>query len=261
MPDVAEDAVQTEGTAPEPIPSMSFLEHLEELRRRIIYSILAVGGGFLVAWGFSDRIFTVMQQPIMEALQRHGMEERLVYLSPIEPFNMYLKIGLLGGVFLASPVVLYQVWMFISPGLYRQEKRYAVPFLFATVGLFLAGGYFGFRIAYPMALDFLIGYGEQFQPMITIGAYASMFLTVIIGMGVVFEMPVLIFFLALMRVVSARFLWNNFRYAVLGIFIISAVLTPPDVLSMMIFAGPMMGLYLLSIGVAWTVNPGKKKGA
>jgi sec-independent protein translocase protein TatC len=261
MPDVADQAAPAKVAEPEPIPSMSFLDHLEELRRRLIYSLLAVGGGFAVAWTFADRIFTVMQQPIMAALQRHGLDERLVYLSPIEPFNMYLKIGLLGGLFLASPIVLYQVWMFISPGLYRHEKRYVVPFMLATVGLFLAGGYFGFRIAYPLALEFLIGYGEQFQPMITIGAYANLFLTVIIGLGIVFEMPIFIFFLALMRVVSARFLWRNFRYAVLGIFVVSAFLTPPDVMSMMIFAGPMLALYLFSIGIAWMVYPGKKKAA
>jgi sec-independent protein translocase protein TatC len=259
MPEAQEAG--TQATQAEPMPSMGFLEHLEELRKRIIWSLAAVVAGFGVAFTYSDRIYAVMQQPILQALARHGLEERLVYLTPVEPFNVYLKIGLVGGIFLASPFVLYQVWMFISPGLYRREKRYILPFLVATVGLFLAGGYFGFRIAYPMALEFLIGYGEQFQPMITIGAYASLFLTVVLGLGLVFEMPVLIFFLALMRVVSARFLWENFRYAVLGIFIVSAFITPPDVMSMFVFAGPMLGLYLISIGIAWMVNPGKKKAA
>jgi len=242
------------------MPTMSFLDHLEELRRRIIYSLLAVSVGFIACWGYADRIFAIMQQPIMVALQRNGIAEKLVYLNPTEPFNLYLKIGFMAGLFVASPFVLYQVWLFISPGLYRHEKRYVMPFMFSTVGLFLAGGLFGYKMVYPAALDFLISYGKQFQPMITIGEYTDLFLTIIVGLGIVFEMPILVFFLSLMGMVSPGWMWRNVRYAILVIFIIAAVLTPTtDILNMCIFAGPMVALYIVSIGVAWLVHPASRR--
>jgi len=244
----------------EAMPAMSFLEHLEELRRRIIYCIVAVAVGFFACWGYADNIFSLMERPIMEALRRNGMAEKLVYLNPTEPFNLYLKIGALAGLFVASPFVLYQVWMFISPGLYRREKRYVFPFMFSTVGLFVAGGYFGYKLVYPAALDFLIGYGKQFQPMITIHEYTDLFLTVILGLGLVFELPILVFFLALMGVVSAGWMWRNVRYSILVIFVIAAILTPTtDILNMCIFAAPMIVLYLGSIGIAWFVHPKQRK--
>src|SRR3954463_13620734 len=205
---------------------MSFLQHLEELRKRLIWSLVGVGVGFGVSWYYSVRIFGWMQRPIVKALQSHKLDTQLVYTSPTEPFNIYLKIALIAGVFVASPWVLYQVWQFISPGLYRKEKKYVFPFLFSTVALFLAGGAFGYFIVYPAALNFLIEQGEQFKPMITIDKYTDLFLTVIAGMGVIFEMPILIFFLSIMGVVSAGFLWRNFRYSILIIFIIAAVVTP-----------------------------------
>lgn len=242
------------------MPAMSFLDHLEELRRRIIYSIIAVAVGFFACWGYAERIFAIMQRPIMDALHRNGMPEKLVYLNPTEPFNLYLKIGALAGLFVASPVVLYQVWLFISPGLYRKEKRYVMPFMVSTVGLFLAGGYFGFKLVYPQALDFLIGYGKQFQPMITIGEYTDLFLVIIIGMGVIFELPILVFFLSLMGMVTAGWMWRNLRYSILVIFIIAAILTPTtDILNMCIFAAPMVALYVLSIGIAWLVHPAQRR--
>ena len=183
--------------------SMSFIDHLEELRRRIIWSLLYIGAGFCICWFYAERIFGYMQRPVMTALHNHHLDEKLVYLNPTEPFNMYLKVGFLAGVFVASPFVLYQVWAFVAPGLYRHEKRYVLPFMASTVSLFIAGGYFGYRMVYPAALDFLIGYGQQFQPMITIGEYTDLFLTIIIGLGIIFEMPILVFFLSLMGVVSA----------------------------------------------------------
>ena len=156
--------------------------------------------------------------------------------------------------------MLYQVWLFVSPGLYRKEKRYVMPFMFSTVGLFLGGGVFGYRIVYPAALDFLIGYGKQFQPMITIGEYTDLFLTIIIGLGAVFELPILVFFLSLMGIVSAGWMWRNVRYSILIIFIIAAVLTPTtDILNMCIFAAPMVGLYMVSIGIAWMVHPKQRR--
>src|SRR6266436_22836 len=241
---------------PEPLPAMGFLDHLEELRRRIVYSIAAVALGFFACWWKVERIYDVMQLPIMDALRNNGMSEKLVYLNPTEPFNLYLKISALAGLFLTSPFVLYQVWMFISPGLYRKEKRYVVPFMISTIALFSMGGYFGYKFVYPYALTFLIDFGKQFQPMITIGEYTSLFLSIILGMGLIFEMPILVFFLSLMGIVSAGFMWKNFRYSILVIFIIAAIVTPTtDILNMCIFAAPMIALYAFSIGVAWLVHP------
>jgi sec-independent protein translocase protein TatC len=259
MPEIAA-AVPPAGEQQEPMPAMSFLDHLEELRRRLVYSIIAAAGGFFVCWGYAENIFSIMQRPIMEALHRHGMAEKLVYLNPTEPFNLYLKIGFMAGIFVASPVILYQVWLFISPGLYRHEKRYVLPFMLSTVGLFLSGGYFGYKLVYPAALDFLIGYGKQFTPMITIGEYTDLFLTIILGLGIVFEMPILVFFLALMGIVTAGWMWRNVRYSILVIFIIAAIITPTtDILNMCIFAAPMVALYVLSIGVAYMVHPKQRK--
>jgi sec-independent protein translocase protein TatC len=242
------------------MPTMGFLDHLEELRTRLVYSIAAVAVGFFACWWKVEAIYDVMQRPIMKALRDNGMSEKLVYLNPTEPFNLYLKIAALAGLFLTSPFVLYQVWMFISPGLYRNEKRYVVPFMVSTIALFLAGGYFGFKIVFPQALGFLIHFGRGLQPMITIGEYTSLFLSIVLGMGLVFELPILIFFLALMGIITAGFMWKNFRYAILVIFIIAAIVSPtPDVLNMCIFAAPMIALYALSIGIAWAVHPKQRR--
>ena len=242
------------------MPAMSFLEHLEELRKRIIYSLIAVAVGFFACWNYHQFIFGYVQRPVMDALQRNGMAEKLVYLNPTEPFNLYLKVAFLAGLFVTSPFVLYQVWLFISPGLYRNEKRYVLPFMFSTVFLFLGGGLFAYKMVYPAALNFLIDYGKQFQPMITIGEYTDLFLTIMLGMGVIFEMPILVFFLSMMGIVSPRWMWHNVRYSILVIFIVAAILTPTtDILNMCLFAAPMVGLYILSIGVAWMVHPAQRR--
>ena len=259
MPEIAAD-VPPAGSTPEAMPAMSFLEHLEELRRRLVYSIIAAVVGFFVCWGYAENIYGLMQKPIMEALKKNGMPEKLVYLNPTEPFNLYLKIAFMAGIFVTAPFILYQVWMFISPGLYRHEKRYVLPFMLSTITLFLSGGLFGYKMVYPAALDFLIGYGHQFTPMITIGEYTDLFLTIILGLGVVFEMPILVFFLALMGVVTAGWMWRNIRYSILVIFVIAAILTPTtDILNMCLFAAPMVLLYIVSIGVAYLVHPTQRR--
>jgi len=258
MPEVAAQLESSEA-GPEQMPSMSFLEHLEELRTRIFHALIAIAMGMGACWFYHERLFAFIQKPILDVLKHYGIE-KLVFLTPTEPFNLYLKVSALAGVFVTSPYVLYQVWLFISPGLYRKEKKYAVPFMVSTIFLFVAGGYFGYRIVYPAALDFLIGFGKQFTPMITIHEYTDLFLTVILGLGLVFEMPVLIFFLALMGVVSAGWMWRNIRYAVLGIFVVAGILTPtPDITNMCIFAAPMLGLYVISIGIAWFVHPTQRR--
>jgi len=254
MPEAA--AASTGEVDKESMPTMGFLDHLEELRKRIVYSVVAVMVGASLCWGYRERIYAVMQKPIMDALRSHGLAEKLVYLNPTDPFNLYLKIAMLAGLFLTSPFVLYQVWMFISPGLYRNEKRYVFPFMISTITLFTLGGYFGYRIAYPRALNFFIGFNGQFSPMITVGEYTSLFLSIVVGMGLIFEMPILVFFLAFLGIMTPSFMVKNFRYAVLVIFILAAIVTPtPDIVNMCVFAAPMLGLYALSIGVAWVVHP------
>jgi sec-independent protein translocase protein TatC len=234
--------------------TLSVLDHLEELRRRIMFSILGVVVGFLACWSYAERIFILVQQPLLQALHRHGLNGGLVYLNPTEPFNLYLELGLVAGLFAASPFVFYQVWLFVAPGLYRKERHYILPFLVSTIGLFIAGGFFGYKLVYPASLDFLIGYGQQFQPMITIGEYTKLFLTIIVSLGLIFEMPILVFFLALMRVITAGWMWRNGKYAVLAMFVAAAVVTPSsDILNMCLFAAPMIALYGISILVAWSV--------
>lgn len=260
MPDLETAAAAAREKLHEKMGAMSFLEHLEELRKRIIWSVVGVVVAFGVCWNYHEFVYGFMQAPVMQALKNNHMDQKLVYLNPTEPFNMYLKVSLIAALFVASPWILFQVWSFIAPGLYRHERRYILPFMFSTVLLFLAGGAFGYKMVYPAALDFLINYGKQFQPMITISEYTDLFMTIIIGLGVVFEMPILVFFLALMGIVSAKWMWNNLRYSILVIFIIAAVITPTtDIMNMCIFAAPMILLYLVSIGVAWMVHPTRRK--
>ncbi|MGA9353165.1 MAG: twin-arginine translocase subunit TatC [Terriglobales bacterium] len=259
MPEAAASSSLNE-SAPDAMPTMGFLEHLEELRRRIVYSLIAVVIGFFGCWTIRTYLIDLMQRPITAVLHKYGLPEKLVYLNPVDPFNLNLKVAAVAGLFVTSPFVLYQLWLFIAPGLYRNEKRYVFPFMASSVGLFLAGGYFGYRVVYPQALNFLIDFGKQFAPMITIEEYTSLFVTIIVGMGAIFEMPILVFFLALMGIVSAGWMWRNIRYGILGIFVIAAIITPtPDIVNMCIFAAPMLGLYVLSIGIAWLVHPTQRR--
>jgi sec-independent protein translocase protein TatC len=261
MPEALASSTTTDSAGErDQMPAMGFLEHLEELRKRIVYSLIAIVLCFAGCWFSASRLVDIMQKPIIEVLHKNGQPESLVYQHPVDPFNLYVKVALVAGLFVASPFVLYQVWLFIAPGLYRNEKRYVAPFMLSSVSLFLSGGYFAYRIVLPKALDFLIDFGKQFRPMITIEEYTSLFVTLIVGMGVIFEMPIVVFFLALMGIVSPGFMWRNIRYAILGIFIVAAIITPtPDVVNMCIFAAPMVGLYVLSIAVAWLVHPDQRK--
>ena len=259
MPEAAASSPAKEAER-ETMSTMGFLDHLEELRRRIIYSIIAVVIGFFACWFAAPRLVGIMQKPIIEVLRQNHQREMLVYQHPVDPFNLYLKVAGVAGLFVVSPFVLYQIWLFIAPGLYRHEKRYVTPFMLSSVGLFLAGGYFGYQVVLPKALAFLIDFGRQFQPMITIEEYTSLFVTIILGMGLIFEMPILVFFLALMGIVSPGWMWRNIRYSILGIFIVAAILTPtPDIVNMCIFAAPMIALYVLSIAVAWAVHPAQRR--
>jgi sec-independent protein translocase protein TatC len=240
---------------------MSFLEHLGELRTRIIHALIAVAVGFFICFAFAQQIFEHASEPLRAALREMKLADTLYFTKPTDAFTLYLNLALVVGLFLSSPVVLYEVWAFISPGLYRRERRYAVPFIFFCSGLFITGGLFGYFIAFPYALKFLIGYGgPRVTPWITITEYMDMFWTVILGLGIVFELPVLMLFLGLLGILSPGFLLRNFRYAVLIIFIVAAVITPTsDVTNMMIFAMPMLALYLVGVGLVWIVTRRRRR--
>lgn len=239
---------------------MSFLEHLDELRVRLVKMLAALFAGFLVAFAFIDRIFAFIMRPLQEVLPEGG---KLIYTEPAEAFLLYLKVAALVGLLLASPVVLWQIWMFIAPGLYANEKRLAIPFVLFSTFFFLAGALFSHYVVFPFAWAFFAGFSTdymEFTPKIApvFGLYVRMML----GLGLVFEMPTLVLFLARIGLVTPRLLIRNTKYAVLVIFIVAAVVTPsPDVVTQLLLAGPMMGLYVLSIGVAWVFQRKKPKDA
>ncbi len=237
------------------LPGMSLMEHLDELRKRIVRSAIFLFCGFIVAYVFHERLYGIVQAPL------DALHIKLNYTHPMDPLNLYLQVALIGGAILASPFILYQVWLFIAPGLYQKERRFVIPFMAATVGLFLGGASFGYFYVLPGALKILIvQFGSKFQPMVTIEEYTGFFLSIILGLGISFEMPILIFFLALFGIVSPKFLWKNIRYAILAVFLVAAIITPsPDPWTMCIYAIPMLTLYLVGIGVAWWVHPSRRK--
>ncbi len=237
------------------LPGMSLMEHLDELRKRIVHSALYLAVGFIIAYIFHERLYGFVQAPL------DRLHIKLNYTHPMDPLNLYLQVSLIGGAILASPFILYQVWLFIAPGLYQKERRFVVPFMTATVGLFLVGASFGYFFVLPGALKILIvDLGSKFNPVVTIEEYTGFFLSIILGLGVSFEMPILIFFLALFGIVSPQFLWKNIRYAILAVFLVAAFICPsPDPWTMCIYAVPMLCLYLIGIAVAWWVHPDRRR--
>src|SRR5215472_2896220 len=230
---------------------MSFMEHLEELRARIIKALYGFGAIFLLCVVFSNYLFTIVKRPGLIALKNTGNPlAHLVAIDPMEQFSIiWVWTPVVAALFLGSPWILYQVWAFISPGLYSREKKWAVPFVLCTAGLFILGGVFGYFVAFPYGMSFLFSLGgADVTPLISIDSYFDKFVDVMLGIGLVFELPVLIFFLALLRVVSPSWLLNNSRYAILAIVIIAAIVTPtPDVFNLMLFAVPMCLLFFLGI--------------
>jgi sec-independent protein translocase protein TatC len=240
------------------LPGMSLMEHLEELRKRIVHSAIFLAIGFFVAFGFRERLYGIVAAPVEKL---NLPVNKLNFFHPMDAMNLYIQVGLIGGAILASPFILYQVWLFIAPGLYQKERRFVIPFMGATMALFLTGASFGYFFVLPGALKILIlGFGNKFNPVISIEDYTGFFLSIILGLGVSFELPILIFFLALFGIVSPRFLWKNIKYAILAVFIVAAIICPsPDPTTMCVYAVPMLALYILGIGVAWWVHPSRRK--
>ena len=231
---------------------MSFLEHLEELRARIIKALWGFGAIFLVCVLFSYPLFKIVERPGLIALRNTGVPgAHFVQTNVMESFSIiWVWTPVVAALFLGSPWILWQAWAFIAPGLYPRERRWAVPFLLCTAGLFIAGGLFGYFVAFPYSMSFLFGIGSpaDILPLITIDDYFDKFVDVMLGIGLAFELPVLIFFLSLLRVVSPAFLLNHSRYAIIVILAIASLATPsPDAFTMMLFAVPMCMLFFLGI--------------
>jgi sec-independent protein translocase protein TatC len=228
---------------------LPFTDHLDELRHRLIISVVGIGIGFAISYAFSQQILFLLQRP---------MPTRLVFIAPTEAFFVNLKVAFYAGLFLSVPLLLFQVWKFVAPGLYEHERRYSYPFLLISTALFLVGSIFAYVVLLPITLHFLIAQGgELWKPNITLSNYLSFCMRLILAAGLVFEFPVLMYFLAKVGVVTPEFLVKNRKYAVLAAFIISAVLTPPDVFSQILLAVPLFLLFEASIFVAKHVASGR----
>src|ERR1700689_1637820 len=231
---------------------MSFMEHLEELRNRIIRALYGLGIAFVLSLGFANKLWDFVSDPAVEALKHlHVNPPRLAQLTPMEGFSViWVELPLLASVFIASPWIVYQLWAFLSPGLYKKERRLALPFVLLTAGLFIAGGCFAYFLAFRYGLEFLLGIGmsNNVQPGVSITEYFDLFVNVTLGVALVFELPVVIFLLTLLRILSPRFLLRHSRYAILAIVIVAAIITPtPDVFNLMLFAIPMCLLYFVGV--------------
>jgi sec-independent protein translocase protein TatC len=234
---------------------MSFLDHLEELRKRLIHSLIGIAVAFGVCWYFVDYLYAMVSRPIAKA----GVSS-LVFTTLTEGFNLDLKIAVVAAIFLSAPFILGQVWLFISPGLYKHERRYALPFILSSSLLFVLGGLFAYFVAFPFAAQFLVSWekGMGGTVLITASDYFDLFITVELALAVIFEIPAVIFILSRIGLVSGPFLLRNTRYAILISAIAAAVITPTtDIPNMMIVMVPMVGLYLLGVVVAYAF--GKKR--
>jgi len=236
---------------------MTFLEHLDELRVRLMHSLGALVVGTIVCWGFHERIFHFLTQPLRNAYPA----VKFITTGPTEAFMMYMKMSFFVGIFLVAPYILYQVWAFIAPGLYAHEKAYAVPFIVAGSLFFLLGGGFGHYILFPTTFKFLYEFaGDDMQFLPKVDEYFEFYSWFLLGLGLVFQIPVIIFVLARIGIVTPGFLMRQFKFAVLVSFNVAAIVTPSgDVVNQTLLALPMMGLYLLGVLVAWMFGRARRK--
>lgn len=231
------------------LPKMSFLDHLEELRKRLMISFIAVAVGFLTCWAFAETIFGYLQAPLTQFLPPG---DKLAFTRLTAPFFLYMKVAFFAGIFVAAPVILLQLWLFIAPGLYKKERRLAAPFIIFGSLFFIAGGYFGYRYLLPATCSFFVETGKQFKQMVTVDDYFGFASVIILATGLVFETPILVFFLARIGIVTPAFLMQKFKYAIVLSFVISAIVTPtPDMVTQAALAVPMILLYLIGVGVAF----------
>ena len=232
---------------------MTFFEHLIELRKRIINSLIAIALGAGAGWFVAPKFVNVIAKPIQTVLAAHHYDAKLYYTGPTDYLGLLIKLSIYIGLVLASPVVLYQVWMFVAPALYKHERSAVTGFVFSTVLLFVGGIAFGFFMALPHILGFLVGFqGPVVAPLIRINDYFDLVLLVLVALGLVFELPVLIFLLCYFGIVTPKFLVQNTKYAILAITVVASIVTPtPDALTMLLVMVVMLALYFLGVGVSW----------
>jgi sec-independent protein translocase protein TatC len=224
---------------------ISFTAHLDELRRRLIVCFVAVGIGFALSYGFKEKLFQILTRPLIDVMQTG---DKLIFTGLPEAFFTYLKVAFLSGLILAAPVIFYEFWMFVAPGLYKKEKRLMVPIVFLSTLFFVGGSFFGYFIVFPYGFKFFLGFAsETIQPLPSMREYLSFASKLLLAFGLVFELPLVITFLAKLGIVSVSFLKKNRKYALLLFFVGAAILTPPDVVTQIMMALPLMVLYEISI--------------
>ena len=227
---------------------LPFTTHLEELRRRLIYAVVAIVLGAIIAFLFAKQLFYFLAQPLVKILPAN---QPMIFTALTEAFFTYFKVALLAGFFLASPVVFYQLWKFIAPGLYEHEKKFVIPFVIFATLFFILGGAFAYYIVFPFGFKFFLGFSTDYLKLLPkMSEYFSLSLKLIFAFGIVFEMPVITFFLAKMGVLNGEMLSSKRRYAIVLVFVIAALLTPPDVGTQLLMAGPLILLYEVSVWVA-----------
>ena len=229
--------------------AMTFLEHLDELRKRIVWAVVSVASAFALCWTFSGELYAIAEAPI-----RAHPAVTMAVARPQDIFSLYMKVTLIASLFLSAPLVLLQAWLFISPGLHPHERRWAIPFIVSGSLLFVAGGAFAYYVAFPLALGFLLEWiaAAHLTPIIDAVEYFDLFFSVTVALGVVFQIPAVVFVLSRIGLVTARTLVRYFKHAVLAAVVAAAVLTPTtDFANMLVIAGPMIALYVVGIGVAW----------
>jgi sec-independent protein translocase protein TatC len=228
---------------------MTLWEHLEELRRRLIISICAVLVGFVVCWFYREPLFDIVQAPFLKYVSKG---EKLSFIALTEPFLVYMKLSALASIIFTSPIVFTQLWLFISPGLYKKERQYALPFIVFGTLFFLSGCLFSYYFVFPFACRYFLDVGKNFHQDVRVNDYFSLFSKMILSIGLIFETPILAFFLARIGIINHHFLIAKLKYAILISFVIAAIITPtPDMVTQTFLAVPMIGLYLISILIAW----------
>jgi sec-independent protein translocase protein TatC len=225
-----------------------FLSHLEELRKRLITCAIAVGVGFVISYIFAERLFQILVTPLTRIMPEG---DRLIFTNLPEMFLTYLKTAFICGILLTAPVIFYQLWLFIAPGLYQKEKKFAVPFVVFSTILFVGGSLFGYFVVFPFGFKFFLGFANEYiQALPSVKQYFSFAIKLLFAFGIVFELPVVAFFLSKMGIVTPEFLKKKRKYALLLTFVLAAILTPPDVITQLMMAGPLILLYEIGILVA-----------
>jgi len=224
---------------------LPFTGHLDELRKRLIYCFIAIGIGFVASYAFKDKLFSILVNPLVSVMETG---DTLIFTGLPEAFFTYLKVALLSGIMLSAPVIIYQFWMFVAPGLYEKERRILIPIVFLSTLFFIGGSLFGYFIVFPWGFKFFLGFAtETIRPLPSMKEYLSFSAKLLIAFGLVFELPLVLTFLARLGVVSVDFLKKNRKYALLLFFAGAAILTPPDVVTQVMMALPLMVLYEISI--------------